>query len=428
MAAVTVVKAIGSTGDFSTLALWQAGAPADLTTAQKFAAGTFLTATFIQGESLTFTGSGATGKFLDTDSTGAGSGTYLTFGVTAGTPAASDTVSGDSSGATCVLSGSALNTGVVWQGQCQNQEFSGINTIVTISGSTNSATAYKELTTVAGASFRDNVNAQTNALRYNASNGAGIRTVSPTNAVTVSEANFRISKLQLSATADGGRSLGCSQSSLLMDFCICEGAYRGISTTIGVVGISGGTGHNLRNSVFVQGASVGQPDHIIGIGAVGTASFYNDTFVVPTDLNGGTGVATAAIASTASGTVLKNCAFFGLVGTVDPIGTGATVTTSYTDGTDVGANGFTIVPIAGVFQNTVNATRDFRLAPGSALIDVGTTDSTNAAHDIVGTSRPQGAAYDVGCWEYMSASPPAPEWLSHPVGFFHGIGRMGLRG
>src|SRR3990167_455755 len=125
MVAVTVVKTIGTTGVFSTPQLWEDGAPANLTTAEKSAATTFLVAAFAQGETLSFVGSGATGKLLDTDSTGAGNGTYVTYGITAGNPAANDVVTGGTSGATCVLTSSTPdNIGVIWQGQCQNQSFS----------------------------------------------------------------------------------------------------------------------------------------------------------------------------------------------------------------------------------------------------------------------------------------------------------------
>ena len=89
MASTTVVKTIGTTGTFSTPQLWEDGKPADLTTAERSAAGTFAVVSFIQGEALTFVGSGATGKFLDTDSTGPGTGSYITYGITAGNPAAS---------------------------------------------------------------------------------------------------------------------------------------------------------------------------------------------------------------------------------------------------------------------------------------------------------------------------------------------------
>ena len=154
MTAVTVVKTIGSTGVFSTPQLWEDGAPANLTTSNNWSAGTFV-GTFTQGEVVT--GTGITGgKFLDSDHS-----TYITFDTTT-TPGVGITVTGSTSLATCVLSGSA-NVGVIWQGQCQNQEFFGTTVRLTIGGSTSSSTAYKEFTTVAGASFRDNANVQTNA-------------------------------------------------------------------------------------------------------------------------------------------------------------------------------------------------------------------------------------------------------------------------
>ena len=48
---------------------------------------------------------------------------------------------------------------------------------------------------------------------------------------------------------------------------------------------------------------------------------------------------------------------------------------------------------------------DFRLKTGSNCINNGATDSTYDATDIVGTSRPQGASYCIGAWEFASAGP-----------------------
>src|SRR5262249_16944847 len=46
-----------------------------------------------------------------------------------------------------------------------------------------------------------------------------------------------------------------------------------------------------------------------------------------------------------------------------------------------------------------SATGDFHLQGGSPAIDAGVT-LIQAATDIVGTPRPQGAAYDIGAFEY----------------------------
>src|SRR3990172_7421154 len=200
----TIVKLIGSGQVYTTLAGWESGAPVNLTTAEKSAAGTFAVASFIQGEALTFTGSGATGVFLDTDSTGPGTGTYISYGVTTGNIAASDVATGGTSGATCVItSGTPDATGCVWQGQINaaTDAFSSATNLVTIAGSTSSSTAYKELTTKAGASFRDHASVQTNALRFNTANGCSITcTGNGAIGIAASEEFLRISKQQIAHT------------------------------------------------------------------------------------------------------------------------------------------------------------------------------------------------------------------------------------
>lgn len=397
MTAATVVKTIGSTGVFSTLQLWEDGAPANLTTAEKSAATTFLVAAFVQGETLSFVGSGAAGKFLDTDSTGAGNGSYITYGITSGNPAASDVVTGATSGATCVLSsGTPTNVGVVWQGQCQNQEFSGTGTQITLSGSTSSSTAYKELTTVPGASFRDNANAQTNALSYNASNGCGIRgTSASTVTVACSELNSHLSNLQITATGSGGRGIS-GAGSQFWDNLIVEGKYTATTSSIGVISPGSST---IRNSVIILRAS--GADHIVGTSTV-SPNFYNCTFVAPDDL---ANAPTSIFLSGASGTVtVQNCSMFAGDSSKAIKAGSATFnfTTCYSDIS--GTTGVTQATYSSEFQNVNNATSDFRLKAGAAQADTGTTDSTNAANDIVGTARPSGSAYDVGCWELVVAS------------------------
>jgi hypothetical protein len=79
-------------------------------------------------------------------------------------------------------------------------------------------------------------------------------------------------------------------------------------------------------------------------------------------------------------------------------------TTCYSDIS--GTAGVTQTTYSSEFQNVNDATRDFRLKTGAAQIDTGTTDATNAQFDIAGTERPEGAAYDVGCWELVQGGEP----------------------
>lgn len=280
----------------------------------------------------------------------------------------------------------------IWQGQCFNQEFfSSSSGLLNVSGSTSDATRYKELTTYAGASFIDNANVQTNALRYNASNGAGIRGTYPWTApVSVGEAYFRISRLQIASNT--GRAFGVTAATgFVMDKCIVENS----STASGSESLSL-YGAGIVKNTLVVGRSTG------ALAALSNgASAYNCTFAR-------TGTSTSNIfVGNYSSTTLKNCAFFGGATTLASGSSVRTYTTCYTD-TASPPTGCTTVAYdtstGSGFQNKTDATRDFRIKTGSALLDVGTTDTTNAAADIVGTARPQGSAYDVGAWELVVAT------------------------
>lgn len=278
----------------------------------------------------------------------------------------------------------------VWQGQCFNQEFfSSSAALLTVTGSTTDATRYKELTTYAGASFVDNASVQTNALRYNASNGAGIRgTYAWASPINLSESYFRISKLQMSSNT-----AVCFYSSnstgLVIDKCIVENS----STTDAALRTYGVC--TVKNTLVIQRSTAS-----VAVLSNGTSA-YNCTFAR-------TGSSTNSIFTGVYGTTtLKNCAFFGGATTLASGSSTRTYTTCYTD-TASPPSGCTTVAYdtstGSGFENKTDATRDFRIKAGSALLDVGTTDTTNAANDIAGTSRPQGSAYDVGAWELVSGS------------------------
>ena len=79
-------------------------------------------------------------------------------------------------------------------------------------------------------------------------------------------------------------------------------------------------------------------------------------------------------------------------------GGSVSATTCYSDIS--GTSGVTQTTMSAAFENVNDATRDYRLKTGSALLDTGTTDASNTPNDIVGTARPVGSAYDVGAWEF----------------------------
>jgi hypothetical protein len=284
-----------------------------------------------------------------------------------------------------------------------SDNFSSAGTLLTISGTTVDSTHYVELTTNTGASFRDNANVQTNALRFNSSNGCSITdTAGYTAAITVSQEFCRFSNLQVTNTSGNGPGVGSAirstlvsgTSAMQIDNCILE-------SNAGATGVLNGfgSGMKLRNSLCVQRKSGA---NVIIVWQNG-ANIYNSTLAVPSDLT----AATAGIDVSnygGSSSAFENVAVYGAsavkTGTATP-----TITTSYTDLT---ASGWTTAAYStssgAKFQNITDATRDYRIQSGSALADVGTTDSTNGANDIAGTARPSGSGYDVGCWELVVAS------------------------
>ena len=287
----------------------------------------------------------------------------------------------------------------IWQGQLKNQHFTGSGPMVTFSGVTTDATRYIELTTEAGASFSDNVNVLTNALRWDSANGAAITSTGNYSAnaaiMNNNQTNVRLTGLQvrctgLSMPVDCGPTY--SGGSIVMDRCIIEG--KG-TTADGVIGITSGNSP-LKNSVFVQ-RSTGSP---LSIGAA-KGALYNCLLVA-------TGTAPAHALRAAYGSrTLKNCGIFGATA----MSTGSTTTTFTACYTDIAS------PPAGCtttayststgakFTSITDGTHDFRPQSGSSLIDVVTADTTNAPTDIKGYTRPTAAgAADVGPWEVPTAN------------------------
>jgi len=398
MAVETVIKTIGATGTFSTPQLWEDGAPANLTTAERSACTTFLVATFVQGEALTFVGSGATGVMLDTDSTGVGTGTYMTYGITAGNPTAADVITGTST-ATCVLtSGTPDFTGIIWQGQCQNQDFSVAGTVVTFGGPSTSTTAYMHLTTAAGASFRDHATAQTNPLRADPAVGACLTcTPASGNAVLSTGTGVRLSNLQIRATGSNGRSMSFQGLSGLLENCILEGRRTTVATTDASFLFGNGTSGTLRNCVIIQ--RVTGADHIIA-SQTASITLANCTIVAPDDF---AAAPTSIFVTGLSGTMtLQNCALFAGDSTKAIVTSSGSTYNFTTCASDIsGTAGVTQVTYATEFKDVTDATSDFKLRPGASQINAGTIDTTNAATDIVGTARPKGPSYDIGAWEFI---------------------------
>jgi len=413
MAVYTVVKTVGSSSrQYSTLQAWEDGSPVDLTTAEKSAAGTFLVAAFQIGESLTFSGSGATGKLLETDSTGAGNGTYIVYGITAGNPIIADVVTGGTSGATCVLSSStADNVGVIWQGQCYNDsEFVLASTpVLSIAGSTASSTTYKELTTASGQSFQDNANVRTNRLDYVAANGVAVRCNNVSYGVVISpeEAYLRISKIQLFTTHSSsypaiystsdraGRILKDLISKANGPFAPTWGNFSKCINVVSILVDVGGTGLYGAFRSFVSGVSV---EYIACTG-----------IRVSNSTAGGTGF-TAAYADQYT---MVSCAAFGFTSPQN----NCNATGSKNNATDnasglVGTSNQHSVTYTNAtpFTEASSTNTDLRAIAATSLINNGFLDSTNAPNDISVTARD--STPTIGAWEVTAVGVNVDQWFN----------------
>lgn len=274
---------------------------------------------------------------------------------------------------------------VIWQGQISlpGDVFSGSGVLLNMDGSTTDATRYKELTTASGASFRDNASASTNALRYNESNGCAITSsVGFNDVVALNDVGCRVSNVQIRAS-DNARPLRFGATDCRGDNVICQNEVSGSYAAA----LTQGT---LHNSLLVQRAASATAIAFM----FGSAThLYNVTLVVPSDV----AVATNGIEQSFFSGTINSCIIMGVTNTADA--TGGTYTTCFTSDTTP-PTGCSNVTYADQFENTTDASQDFRLKTGADAIDGGTYDATNAPNDIIGTARGSGTA-DAGCWEFV---------------------------
>lgn len=93
---------------------------------------------------------------------------------------------------------------------------------------------------------------------------------------------------------------------------------------------------------------------------------------------------------------------------------GGSYTTCYSeDGTASTSTAAWSTSSGGFFANVTAGTEDVTIGSSSTLKDVGTAGNSHWVHpngnvDVIGTARPQGAAWDVGAFEYVAGGVVAP--------------------
>lgn len=287
----------------------------------------------------------------------------------------------------------------IWRGLCKNQEFVSSSIVLNISGITTDVNRYLEITTDTGASFMDNANVRTNALRYNASNGAAIRFTGAYSGAVTNTVNYtRISKLQICGTGNHSSAITTASAITNIENCIYE-APRFLGA---IVSTGSGT---FTNCLGVNTYS-GNATHAHDISYLTTR---NCTFV---SINNATNGVRAQY-----GTFQLHNSY---VGNCTTARTGNSTPTYTTNASSVASppSGWTgNIPFStATFENITSGTHDFRLKAGSGLIGIGTDFTTDVPNDITGTART--STWDIGAWEDVSGGGGPTYTLTASAGSF----------
>lgn len=282
---------------------------------------------------------------------------------------------------------------------------------LTLSGKTTSSTNTITLKPAPGESFRDTLIGGGTALLASQANGVAFTFPASTGSVnyfSIETSNTFISGLQF---IDTNATSNCTQfafgavGNVRVDDCIFDGyGQAGGSAILGYDGA--GTGITVANCLILDRTA--SP----GTGCATIECFSNPLVFVNCTiyaLNSPTASLGIESQNTAGSVVVKNCIMLGYAAAnaiaCASTGTAAADHSLFSNASLTGTNVTT--GSGNLFSKTasnqfVSTTVDFRIKTTADAKNAGTTDSTDipTADDIVGTSRPQGASWDIGAMEF----------------------------
>lgn len=385
MTVATVIKTVGPSGrNFSTVDTWCDAAPADLTTSERWTAGTFgggNGGVFIQGETVTGTGL-TTGKFLDSDGS-----TYVTFGISSGNSNTLVTLTGSSSLATCIVA-AKTDTGIIWKGESDGT-LSGGN--ITIPSTTTSTTCYFWLRPASGQAFNDNGPV---ALRYNTANGTALA-FNSFNALGISfnQKNVLVEDMQMQYTPGSPVTVFAAVNSMIMRRCIVENTQN-----TSFFDVNSSSGSEVTNCLLIPRVAT-----LTQSVKIGSGNLYNTTVLRPTDLTVGGG---AISNNSANYPRVLNTVVIGsfttmFAGTLaNYVATTGFNASSVATGSMPGANNVGSLTASNELTVVVNTNTDARPKSGNSL-QAGTPDATHTANlDILKQARSL-TTPTIGCCEFI---------------------------
>jgi hypothetical protein len=276
-------------------------------------------------------------------------------------------------------------------------------TAVTIHNYTTSATSFINIYTT-GSARHQGVWSTSNNYHYISVTGYGAT------ALSVQNSYVTVKGLQLRGSTNSSDGIGLYYGNyvgLLVDSCILTApgsngnGFRG-------AGVSGsGT---IINSIFQKSANKGI--YFTTYSGTATMNLYSSTLVA----NGSDG-----LYDVYNKVTVKNCYSGGNGGSSYSGGILTTSSASDTTGSGGSYNNVAYSISSGAyFTNVTSGSEDLHIGTSSALKDAGTDLGSPYNVDIIGTSRPQGNAWDIGAFEYISSTnaPLSSKWVFDGVSFY----------
>lgn len=244
------------------------------------------------------------------------------------------------------------------------------------------------LTTGTGQGFGDHANKATNALRYNASNGVGVRLTSGSvDLVTMSNSMARLEFRGIQFKKDTNYSYALNLISggagLVVDRCIIEAA--GGTSALRLSPADG----EIRSCLIRFETSGGAGPAVDSVN--GTNNLRNCTIARSTSAGAGSSVGVTRTYGTAN---CYNCAIFGF--NAASSGTVGGDHNATNNASVPGTSGITSQTYANQFEVVTQSSADYRHKAGNALDGAG-ANANGFGIDIISRTRP--ATYAIGAWD-----------------------------
>lgn len=276
-------------------------------------------------------------------------------------------------------------------------EWSGA-TKISVPARTTDATRYIRIRPNTGKAFSDHASKTTNALRYNASNGAAIKCTGDI-ALEINASYTRVEDLQVYSTAAGA--IACPATNSTVRDCIVRSDLNTYISWQSVTYVNG-AGTSLINSLFYSDAGTdGMPNGV----SVEASSVVIANCTIFGRLGGERGIRVP----NNDDPVVRNTAVFGYASvfndTANVSASSSNIATNLSS-VGVGSSHQTSLTASDQFESLTAGSYDFRSKTTGALDLNGARDQTYTADlDIVGQARSTSTP-NIGAWENAAALPP----------------------